>query len=75
MAAVAVIIKCKTFMIESVGGKVMVPQVAAITDGAGYPHPGKEQEFQSLFDMMVHCETEDEEEMHAGFMHHLEGGE
>ena len=48
----------KTFMIESVGGEVVVPQIREITTENGTPLPGKEAEAKELISMLIQCEEE-----------------
>ena len=48
----------KTFMIESVGGEVVVPQIREITTENGTPLPGKEEEAEDLISQLLHCEKE-----------------
>ena len=63
-----VLIGGKSFMIESVGGRCLVPRVKEITMGNGSPKPGCEEELRELLGLMLECEQEDDEQRHRAFM-------
>lgn len=64
-----VLIGGKSFMIESVGGRCLVPRVKEITTDNGSPKPGHEEELKELLGLMLECEEEDrDEQRHQAFV-------